>query len=334
VYVQEMGIKFIKGQIILLAVCLIVMTLLFYGVVFFSPFVLSMDNAINYGLWIYYNISSIKTYYMVLPLVTASALVLVFFLFFNFRLGRTVHLFTDRGTDQAINQMNEILSDSLHSQKNLLFSINILARAAAEEAASAEGGEKLKAGIKKIDEISRSSLDKISEQLDSLREIRIKGKNQELIDLIERAAGKINLPQHIQIFRNYRTRDRRDLVCRLDQFHITQVFINILTNAVEAIETASRDEGLIVITVTTQFQWAVVSIQDNGIGIRKKSLKRIFEPWYSEKGGRYNKGLGLSYVYKIIKAHYGLVQFESKYGEGTTVYIMVPKADGRGDQNG
>jgi signal transduction histidine kinase len=306
------------------------MTLLFYGIVFFSPFVLSMDNAINYGLWIYYNISSIKTYYMVLPLITASALALVFFLFFNFRLGRTVHLFTDRGTDQAITQMNEILSDSLHSQKNLLFSINILA----EEAAPADGTGKLKARIKKIAEISRSSLDKISEQLDSLREIRIKGKNQELIDLIERAIEKVNLPQHIQVFRNYRARDRRDLVCRLDQFHITQVFVNILTNAAEAIETASRDEGLIVITITSQFQWEVVSIQDNGIGIRKRSLKRIFEPWYSEKGGRYNKGLGLSYVYKVIKAHYGLVQFESEYGEGTTVHIMIPKADGRVDRNG
>jgi signal transduction histidine kinase len=334
VYVQETGIKFIRDQIILLAVCLIVMTIFFYGVVFFSPFVVSMDNAINYGFWIYYNISSIKTYYIVLPLVTASALTLVFFSFFNFRLGHTVHLFTDRRTDQTVTQINEILSDSLHSQKNLLFSINILARGAVEEAALAGGTGKLKEKIKKIDEISRSSLDKISEQLDSLRDIRIKVKNQGLVDLIERAAEKVNRPQHISIFKNYRARDRRDLVCRLDQFHIIQAFVNILTNAVEAIETASRDEGLIVITVTSQFQWVVVSIHDNGIGIRKKSLKHIFEPWYSEKGGSHNKGLGLSYVSKIIKAHNGFVQFESKYGEGTKVYIMVPKSGGRGERNG
>jgi signal transduction histidine kinase len=122
-------------------------------------------------------------------------------------------------------------------------------------------------------------------------------------------------------------RDRANLVCRLDQYYITQVFVNILANAVEAIEAASRDSGSIVVTVKNHFQWVVVSIEDNGIGIRKKSLKRVFQPWYSEKAGRYNRGLGLSYVYKIVKAHYGLVYFESRYGEGATAYIMLPKAE-------
>jgi signal transduction histidine kinase len=298
------------------------MTLLFYGVVFFSPFILSVDNAVNYGFWIYHNISNIKTYYMVLPLVTASALFLVFFSFLNFRLGSRVGIFTNRSTGRIISHMNEHLSDSLHSQKNILFSINILAREAA-----GDDPEKLRTGIRKIENLSRSVLEKISEQLDSLKEIRIKFENQELVELVEKAAEKVNLPAHIEIFKNYRAKDRRDLACRLDPYHITQVFVNVISNAVEAIEAAGRDEGLIVITVTTQFQWVLVSIQDNGIGIRKKSLRHIFEPWYSEKKGRYNKGLGLSYVYEVINAHFGIVKFESRYGEGSTVYIMLPRSE-------
>jgi signal transduction histidine kinase len=326
VYSQELKIGFIKSQIILLSLGLISMTLLFYGVVFFSPFILSVDNAANYGFWIYYNIADIKTYYMVLPLATALALSLVFISFFNFRLGSTVHIFTDRAVDRAISQMNEVLSDSLHSQKNLLFIINILAREASGMAL--ETTEQLKTRIRKIETLSRTSLEKISEQLDSLCKTRIKAKNQNIIEILERAVEKINLPENIQILKNYQVRRRSDMVCRLDQYHMTGVFINILTNAIEAIEAASRTEGLIVITVTTQFQWVMVSIEDNGIGLRKKSLKKVFLPWYSEKAGRYNRGLGLFYVDKIVKAHYGITKFESRYGESTLVYIMLPKVEG------
>jgi signal transduction histidine kinase len=267
--------------------------------------------------------SSIKTYDAILPLVTTSVLFFVFFSFFNFRLGSAAHFFTDRRTDRLMAQMNEVLSDSLHSQKNLLFSINILAGNAH---AAGDNVEKLKEEIKKIDELSRSSLEKISEQLDALREIRMKLKDQELIGLIEKAVEKVNLPKHIEIFRNYRIKDRHTLVCRLDEYHITQVFVNIISNAMEAIEESGREEGIIIITATAQFQWVLVGVQDNGIGIRKTSLRRVFEPWYSEKAGHYNRGLGLSYVYKIIKAHFGIIRLESRYGKGSTVYIMLPRS--------
>jgi signal transduction histidine kinase len=322
-HISEIHIAFIRRQLTLLAGCLIGITLLFYRAVFFSPFIHSVDNAINYGLWMYNNTSSVKTYDAILPLATTSVLFLVFFSFFNFRLGSAAHFFTDRRTDRLIAQMNEILSDSLHSQKNLLFSINILA---GNTHAAGDNVEKLREEIKKIDDLSRSSLEKISEQLDALREIRMKLKDQELIGLIEKAVEKVNLPKRIEIFRNYRVKDRHTLVCRLDEYHITQVFVNIISNAMEAIEESGREEGIIIITATAQFQWALVGVQDNGIGIRKKSLRRVFEPWYSEKAGHYHRGLGLSYVYKIIKAHFGIIRLESRYGKGSTVYIMLPRS--------
>jgi signal transduction histidine kinase len=326
VYLQELRIGFIKSQITLLSIGLIVMTLFFYGVVFFSPFVLSVDNVVNYGFWIYYNISNIKTYYMVLPLATALVLSLVFILFFNFRLGSTVHIFTDRVVDRAIARMNEVLSDSLHSQKNLFFTIDILAREALGMVP--ETTEQLRTKIRKIETLSSASLERISEQLDSLRDVRIRVKNRNILEILERTVEKLNLPGNIQILKNYRARDRSGLVCRLDQYHMTGVFSNILDNAIESIAAASRDEGLIVITVTTRFQWIIVSIEDNGIGLRKKSLKKVFLPWYSEKTGPYNRGLGLSYVYKIVKAHYGITKLESRYGEGTSMYVMLPRAEG------
>jgi signal transduction histidine kinase len=297
------------------------MTVLFYGVIFFSPFVFSTDNALDYGFWIYSDITGIKTWYMVLPLLTASALSLAMFSFFNFRLGSAVHLFTDKGIDSSIAQMNEILSDSLHSQKNLLFSIYITA------SGGDESPERAEAALKKIELLSRDSLDKVSEQLDALREIRLKVKTENITDLIDEVLERISFPQNVRAFKNYRMKERCEAVSKVDQYHISQVFVNILNNAFEAIEEAHRDEGRIVITVRDQFQWVLISVEDNGTGIRKKALKRVFEPWYSGKGGRFNRGLGLSYAYKIIKAHYGLIRIESRYGEGAVVYIMLPKTE-------
>jgi two-component system phosphate regulon sensor histidine kinase PhoR len=111
-----------------------------------------------------------------------------------------------------------------------------------------------------------------------------------------------------------------------DRKSIEQVFTNLLDNAIKY----GREGGNIKISVrentTAEIQ---VSIQDNGIGIPKEDLPRIFERFYRVDKGRSKElggtGLGLSIVKHIVQAHGGKVWAESQIGKGSTFYFTLPK---------
>jgi len=69
-------------------------------------------------------------------------------------------------------------------------------------------------------------------------------------------------------------------------------------------------------------QFVKISFSDSGVGIDEKSIKKIFEPFYTSKPK--GLGLGLSICKRIIHAHGGTITVESKHGEGTTISIFLP----------
>jgi len=101
---------------------------------------------------------------------------------------------------------------------------------------------------------------------------------------------------------------------------LNQVFMNILINAVHAIE----NQG--TITVRTWHKdgsiWA--SISDTGCGIPPEVVSRVFEPFFTTKEIGKGTGLGLSITYEVIKRHEGDIWVESTLGEGTTFNIRIP----------
>lgn len=106
--------------------------------------------------------------------------------------------------------------------------------------------------------------------------------------------------------------------CNLGQ--LNQVFMNILVNAAQAIET----QGEISIVTSSDAGNIYVAISDSGSGIPPEKLNRIFEPFYTTKEVGKGTGLGLSIAYDIIKKHNGEIQVESEVGKGTTFRIALP----------
>lgn len=102
--------------------------------------------------------------------------------------------------------------------------------------------------------------------------------------------------------------------------NINQVFMNILLNAVQAIE----GEGNIWITTRQINDQLEIKIEDDGKGIPKKNLNKIFDPFFTTKPVGRGTGLGLSISYNIIKNHGGEIEVESSSGKKTKFSIRLP----------
>ncbi len=120
--------------------------------------------------------------------------------------------------------------------------------------------------------------------------------------------------------------DAEDDVCQVDQMHFTNVVFNLLDNAYKYASN-ERPLQLKVSTSNPDDKHIEIRIADNGIGIEKENLKRIFEKFYRVPTGNLHNvkgfGLGLAYVHKIVTDHGGTIRAESVFGQGTTFVITL-----------
>ncbi|MBQ2460700.1 MAG: ATP-binding protein, partial [Bacteroidaceae bacterium] len=113
---------------------------------------------------------------------------------------------------------------------------------------------------------------------------------------------------------------------KVDEMHFTNVIFNLMDNAVKY----KREDVDLHLEVVTWNQGAnlCISIQDNGIGIQKDDLKRIFDKFYRVHTGSLHNvkgfGLGLAYVKKMVELHGGTIRVTSELGRGTKFTISLP----------
>ena len=117
-----------------------------------------------------------------------------------------------------------------------------------------------------------------------------------------------------------------DPIIFADEMHITNVIFNLMDNAVKY---KRPDADLLLIVKTwNEPGKLMISVQDNGIGIKKENLKKIFEKFYRVHTGNLHDvkgfGLGLAYVRKIIVDHKGTIRAESELNVGTKFIIALP----------
>ncbi|WP_205424962.1 ATP-binding protein [Marinobacter sp. BW6] len=112
--------------------------------------------------------------------------------------------------------------------------------------------------------------------------------------------------------------DLPNVECIISQ--INQVIMNLLVNAAHAIE----DFGQIHIRTRASGDNVIIEIEDTGQGISEENLNRIFEPFFTTKPIGKGTGLGLSLSFNIIEKHNGLIDVDSRPGEGTCFRITLP----------
>lgn len=116
---------------------------------------------------------------------------------------------------------------------------------------------------------------------------------------------------------------------KVDEMHFTNIIFNLLDNAVKYMD-SEREPQLEISTRDISGKKLEIRIKDNGIGIKKDDLKRIFDKFYRVSTGNLHDvkgfGLGLAYVKKMITLFNGTITAESEHGKGSTFIITLPLA--------
>jgi len=137
------------------------------------------------------------------------------------------------------------------------------------------------------------------------------------------------------------TKPEKDHDLFMDYTQLTQVMLNLIINARDAI--GNRQDGLIKINVQPVLvddvlkrrymleksgRYVKIDIIDNGCGIEKENLTKIFDPFFTTKPKDVGTGLGLAITYNIIKHAEGSIQVSSEKDKGTRFSIILPVTDG------
>jgi len=143
-------------------------------------------------------------------------------------------------------------------------------------------------------------------------------------DVNETLESALSLLKTQAIFQNVEIRKDYSSIPHIiaDKSQLQQVFINIILNAVDAMD------GTGLLTIKTYLgerkQSVHIAISDTGHGIKEEDKARLFEPFFSTKEAGIGTGLGLSISYSIIQMHQGKIEVESEAGKGATFIVKLP----------
>lgn len=144
---------------------------------------------------------------------------------------------------------------------------------------------------------------------------------KEIFDLLDLEAQKTNTLLQLQTL-------QPQIFVDADKQKISQVFINLISNAIHY---ANRQEAKVIVKTSVLKSKIIIEVIDNGMGIKKELLPRIFERFYRVESSRSRRqggsGLGLAIVKHILEAHNENITVESVYLEGTKFSFMLEKSN-------
>jgi signal transduction histidine kinase len=313
-----------KRQIFSMIICISILNMFFWGFTILGPF--KQIYALNFPQILLSFPKSFEVNIVmseVIPIIMLLIMQAMLVILLKFNGLDSVDFFREakiKRNVKGLNSLNQNLRSVFHSFKNTLFTIQILA----EQAQNNTELEASQNAIQRISTITADSMDSIIHLSDSFREIHLKTYKSSMVKVLEEAIERVKFPENIRLIREFREPKVESVV---DSYYIIDVLTNILQNSCEAIKAAKQKEGIIKIELFTEHEWVVMKITDNGTGITKKEQEKIFNPFYTTKPGKDNWGIGLSYAFRIIKAHLGFITMSSKKDEYTTFQILLYRAE-------
>jgi len=176
------------------------------------------------------------------------------------------------------------------------------------------GIEKIEKSIKRASKITHQLLGHVKKQDVQFSEVNLKALLYETLGLLTKEMEYKNIQIQWEI-------DKEKSVFWSDPYQIRQILMNLLNNAIHALE----NNGSITLSSWETDDDILLEIKDDGVGIAKENLGKIFDPFFTTKSFDEGTGLGLFVVHKILSDLNGKIQVKSTLGKGTSFIIQLPK---------
>jgi len=214
----------------------------------------------------------------------------------------------------------EIAASYAHELKNPLFSIRgflqIIKQSFSDDDKRKEYAEIAINELDRMNNLLNDYLSRFRAQSEYVnkRQIGVSVKNvvEELITFFRHSLELKGISYEIEFVEN-------DLVVFIGKEQLMQVLINIVQNSIEAMDKGAR----LSIKAFREDSWVCIEIKDEGVGIKKSDLDKIFNPFFSTKES--GTGLGLYITKRIVENNGGSISVKSEEGKGTTTYLKFPR---------
>ncbi len=222
---------------------------------------------------------------------------------------------------EKLSSIGTLASGMAHQLNNPLNNIATSCQLAMEEVEDDKDKSFLYKLLKTIDDETGRTAEIVRGLLEFSRSELFACKLVSLKEVINKVVGLVSseLPSGITIIQDI----PRELVACIDEQKITEVFLNLIINSIQAIKELT---GSIVIAaeVDLDTNWIVISVSDTGTGIEEAMRQQIFDPFYTTKKVGTGTGLGLAVVYGIIKKHKGTISVRNNKEKGATFVVSLP----------
>ncbi|MFH1138387.1 MAG: ATP-binding protein [Pseudomonadota bacterium] len=226
-----------------------------------------------------------------------------------------VSIGAQRDRSRAISAMGEMASEVAHQIRNPLGGMELFASILGREVAGDENLSRLVehvlSGVRQVNHLLTNYLTLANPPRPHKVPICLDPLVEEALAAAERALEQKKIKVDLKS-------DQKPVWIEADPELILQVFLNMILNAVEALEFG----GALEVEIKTAGPTTEIIFRDDGVGIPPSHLDRVFNPFFTTK--EKSLGLGLAVSHRIIDAHNGLLQVKSRAGRGTKVTVTLP----------
>lgn len=294
----------------------------FYHFLFVGIFKNSPVYVFRTGFWFFNRIKRIPPIYISMyPLFALGILIFITLSVNGFFALDLISYSRNRLLKKQIDSLNYNLKDVFHSEKNLMFSMNILANEALASYGTEEGKEK----IERILAISNKQMTDLSGFLNEIKQLHIKPKAVDIRTLTDEAIEQAGIPANITVEKKYCD---FPALCTLDKYHTLHAISNLIINSLDSLSMTDENEKRIVLTIEASKEWVYWSLWDNGTGIEPRSVNKLIMPFVSTKSKNSNWGIGLPYAFKVITSELGQMRITGSKKEANhyaKIEILLPR---------
>ena len=315
-------ITYFPETLAVLALCVTVFNLFFYLSFLTGAFQESAVTVFQSAFWFFCGVSKFPHLYTLVYPVFACSILVFLLVNTNKLFSRELVLFSrEHMLKKRMNELNQNLKDVFHTEKNLMFSINILANKVKDKYGTEEGLKQLE----RLIDVASQRMETISSALDRIKELHLKAGSFDLRAVADDTIANIEIPAEVTIVKKYCGIPAR---CSIDPYHTRCALNNLINNSIDALMISGRLDKRIVITINLSKAWVYLSVWDNGTGITKNAMQQIMMPFVSTKSKSGNWGIGLPYAFRVINTQLGQIRIKSDDRENrqfTQVDILLPR---------